>query len=337
MNGDGMAGNAGNWYKHGPGKKGSVYIDSRAVGMYFGLDTPEQIAEMKATLRAPDFPAEKLAGLATYSRTPAGIAKIAMPKKRGGSIPQRSQADRDEFTRRQRESYINGYGGAINEGEVDAFIAKVEGIARAAIADSDLVTRVPYDVLSDILDSGFKNQHATSAGMLRDDGDSDVFVTQLRADAERNMFGIPAGSAPGEYPVYGYLHPKGVAPSRSDNAYMYGTVMITFKDSVRNRATVSTMDSLANGAKNNLMPDPLDSVTINSIADKGRKLATNADRGTKAILDSVRYFETQIHGPTTAADIAGVSFPKTKLEDSGFDSGALVTRLRQLGIEVSYY
>jgi hypothetical protein len=97
------------------------------------------------------------------------------------------------------------------------------------------------------------------------------------------------------------------------------------------------VDSLGIAAAGNLMPDPLDAVTINSIADQGRELNTNANRGTKAILDSVRYFEAQIHGPTSASDIASVSFPKTKLYDSDFDSGVLVTRLRDLGIEVTYY
>ena len=119
--------------------------------------------------------------------------------------------------------------------------------------------------------------------------------------------------------IYGYADTK---EGNNSNKFeggnlpleMYGAVRVEFKDSVRDRTTVTFGDSLGE----TYVPDPIRAVTIDSIQPSSRM---NMDKPWAA----KPYTEVQIHGQTTTADISRVVFPNGAYQST-------LDKLAELGI-----
>lgn len=309
-----MAGSSTSWFKMGKTLKGSVFI-SKAARAKVIMITPEELAsspEARAKLAKFTESLRTTPGKALYVSTmtksplPKGVAKKKDAVVAGARVPQRRPEDRKALEVRLLQKAVEEYRELevietkkLVEITAEEVAQKALDVVRAFIASSDSVMRVPIGVLKSLLESGFKNQHetGTSRGTLD---------PTLRATSESNMFGMARDDTPDKYPIYGYLSPRGVEEGRAVG--MYGDVQIFFKDSVRERTTFSAGDSLGMGYRDSLMPTSLDSPSVSALGGNASRLARLVPGDTWTAHDTVGYFETQIHGKTTAADIARVKF-----------------------------
>lgn len=143
------------------------------------------------------------------------------------------------------------------------------------------------------------------------------------------MFGIPRGSRPEDYPIYGYLDPKDGPPGATYHGVgQYGYVRLTLKDQVRNRTTFTVGDSLGT----NLAPQPVNKPSLLSV---GSYQFDNIDRSSAwATTQKVSYIEAQIHGGVTVRDIAQLDVPA----DANADTVNRVVNLgRKYNIPVQFY
>ena len=129
-----------------------------------------------------------------------------------------------------------------------------------------------------------------------------------------------------ERPIYGYIDIGG----RNDDLRgpmsldMYGQVRVEFKDSVRDRTTVSFGDSLGEA----YIPAPARRLHADAIVKSSKQ---DIDRPWR----TAEYVEAQMHGGVTADDIARVVFP-IGTPDMAYPppSKDILDRLDPLGIPV---
>lgn len=168
--------------------------------------------------------------------------------------------------------------------------------------------RVPKEALHSILKHGVKNQRETgeSRGSFDPDG---------RTNAEHKGLGYPKNLPAGEYPVYGYMeHPY------STNKYPsnYGDVLLLFKDSIRDRTTVTFGDSLGAMGHGDLIGTPVNKAGVESIGDRARALVDFDVEMGRAVpvpvykypeaSENQYYIEAQYHGGVGHKDIKEVIF-----------------------------
>jgi hypothetical protein len=147
-----------------------------------------------------------------------------------------------------------------------------------------------------------------------------------RKAAEADGFGVTSDRAD-DHPKYGYADNPS---AKNDLSAAYGGVQITFKDSVKDRTTVTFGDSLYALMKNSVLPMPMK-------GPSDYRATTDVDaltRGTatpKEINRELGYVEAQIHGPNlTAADVESVHFyPKNSAVAHATQSGD-IARYRKL-------
>lgn len=163
--------------------------------------------------------------------------------------------------------------------------------------------RTTVEAFEKIIESGrIKTQFetGTSKGILDND---------LRAEVERKLFDIPEHSLRKQphvrkRPIYGYLGRDNETPSYELG---YGTVRITFKDSVRPRTTFTGDDSLGAAFR----PSPINAPDPRSIGavrwhEPGKGIY--AEKFEDAFGPYHSYIETQIHGGAGLDDIEKVTF-----------------------------
>jgi hypothetical protein len=180
-----------------------------------------------------------------------------------------------------------------------AYIDAVDEHLRHHLADATISVRVRREALHSILDDGrFKSQFETntSGGALNRD---------LRARAERNMFGYPVDLPDEHRPIYGYVSGSLAEGGAGEN---YGEIRVILKPHVRERATFTLQDSLAEGA----IPQPIDSPTIYAMDSTYRSQdilpALSGVNGSLARVSDY-YAEAQIHGGLAASEIDEVVIP----------------------------
>lgn len=244
---------------------------------------------------SPGFGKSRSGAVKGRARLAPGVSN-ARPLAPAVTIPQRSAADISAREAQMRAEY------RIDAATEERAVAAI----RRVIAESDVVTYAPGDLLGRILDTGVKNQHASDTNKVGSE-----YIRPIRAAWEEGAFGIPSGSPPEDYPVYGILSSRiHTHPSEDGKANSYGTVRIQLRPEVRSRTTVSAGDSLGR----TVMPSPLDSPRLAAIGDMTDKIA-NPGPKIKSIGDlarSIWYFEAQIHGGVQASDIASVIFRRAE-------------------------
>jgi SPP1 gp7 family putative phage head morphogenesis protein len=187
---------------------------------------------------------------------------------------------------------------------------KVDRI-NSAIKDEGIVNiQVPSNVFPQMVlgdEQRFLNQHATgtSKGILNN---------TYRAKAEEVVFGIPSGSAPSQYPVYGYVTTPGVVPR---GVQQYGDLAITLKPNARRRSAFSIGDSLTASYEGNMVPAPVLAPHRAALSRNSRVLDNfhfSADESAESIIkkvnNTVGYIEAQVFGDVTLADIESVTLGK---------------------------
>lgn len=228
----------------------------------------------------------------------------------------------------------------IPEATEPAYRAQVSEAFKQAMEDGVPSISTPEDgVLDELLDSGrFKSQFETMSS-------GGAFNPDARAAQEEMFFGYPQDMPPEERPIYGWVD----HPNNPEQAYrlprQYGAMTWRLKDDIKNRATVTAVDSLSRP----VVPGPW--------RDPGWRAALPAgysDSGlaTYVISDPVYdqglhedVMEAQYHGGVTLDDVRAVDV----VVNEGFDPvgtsgppdyGVLTPeqydRLRKRGIEVNF-
>lgn len=132
----------------------------------------------------------------------------------------------------------------------EEYVSRIEAHLKKVLTDTDICVRVTPANLANVLNDGaYKSVFETGksgAGAYNEKKRKGYYLEQRR-HAERDMFGIDDSETSGR-PVYGYIagRGKGLDP---DNwgLEQYGSTAIVLKDSVRERTTFTTGDSLDNG------------------------------------------------------------------------------------------
>jgi hypothetical protein len=154
------------------------------------------------------------------------------------------------------------------------------------------------DLLSVLRQGRFKSQHETRSS-------HGLYDPEDRARVERGFFGAP--ESPTDHPVYGYLY-NGDEPASTNGPSsgfggtlaQYGPYRVVFRPEVRKRTTYTAGDSLAVEWSGDAQPLPLDDPGLDADVDRGNDASSGPWE--------VGYYEAQVHGELTPADISRVEF-----------------------------
>jgi hypothetical protein len=175
---------------------------------------------------------------------------------------------------------------------------KAIGAVQDYVDSSDLVIRVPIDVIHDVIKKGVKNQFETD----RSEGD---YNPDYRREVEYDLMGIDFSATPRERPVYGYFdHPD----VKDYGAVGYGRVRLILNEDVKNRTTVTVGDSFDEPYKT--AAAPARKIHTGALDDKRDALVEAIREGKKdslgRVLQGSDYVEAQIHGGVTVRDVRRV-------------------------------
>lgn len=158
----------------------------------------------------------------------------------------------------------------------------------------------PHSLALMIRSGRMKSCHETMSSIYRDFPSEIKFYRGARLSYEDHYMGL-GGTAARQRPIYGYV--EGSGGSLGD----YGSVKITFRESVRDRATVTAGDSLNGMAR----PIPVSRVQQADPMDwfqAGVRIRPNERHPAyhKPIKDWAGYIETQIQGGVDLSDIENI-------------------------------
>lgn len=204
--------------------------------------------------------------------------------------------------------------------ERHALAQEVLGLARPCVA-------APLSPAIEIVQSGiFRSQfHTGSSSALLD--------TDLRAMGEWAAFDIPVTADANDRPIYGFAAVGDCVDQRS--VAQYGPVRFVLRDAVAERTTLTVGDSLnwhasAVPLREVITPrQASDASARRGRADWGRILV---ERGIPSYQD-VCYFEVQIHGGVTIADVEEIVLARESRTDGDL-RGRLVQTARAHRIAV---
>jgi hypothetical protein len=161
---------------------------------------------------------------------------------------------------------------------------------------------------------------------------------EARQDLEVGLWGVPETDTG---PIYGYFDTP-LHPSVDNQTRSYGDIKVILKDSVAGRTTITPGDSANHGLtpvlvtdarKGNLSLEQVDSAYLSRPFQSG---ATTVSRPVNSVrkIESIDYFEAQIHGGISLKDIKSVDIRN----QSGYSppvSESTIKTLEQMGIEVT--
>lgn len=169
--------------------------------------------------------------------------------------------------------------------------------------EGDLRIQTPLDFVDSILDDGrFKSQFEVPYSQ-------GAFSPTVRGVQEEMFFGYPQDMPPENRPIYGWLdHPDGEITREHMAGGQYGEVTWLLKPELKDRTTISFMDSLSRPVVPGPIRNPGWRATVPpGYEDNGMSGATpmisdhNYETG---LFDEV--METQYHGGVTLDDVAGM-------------------------------
>ena len=167
--------------------------------------------------------------------------------------------------------------------------AYVDGWAKHVPKEPKIIVRVPFEAIENIAKEGLKTQQETGTSR-------GTFDPTLRDAIETRMF-----DAANTRPIYGYT----LTTRRPSNGPTnYGEVALELKSSVLTRTTLTAGDTFGETVLVTGGPmAPIPVLDIPSASGK-RLMAASAYRATPSANPS--WFEAQVHGKVTAADIARI-------------------------------
>jgi hypothetical protein len=313
-----MAGSSTGWFKTSVGSKGKVFISAATIAARFPYET---VARVKTRLRDPLDLASLVDTLGETSPQPKGQALTAVRAGVSSIIPQRSKADIAAQAAKEL-AWIKESLPPNDTRTPDQVASAAVDMLKRAVMNASVAMRISPLLFGKVLISElFKNQHqtGTSKGTLN---------PALRARWESGAFGLDQYGPPESFPIYGYMSPPGQS-NLDDYASSYGSVRVLFKDSVKDRITISAGDSLGGS----YMPTPINDIGLTSV--DGRAVALTdlpADSSPTQVASGVGYIEAQIHGGLAISDVARVQFSPTAPP-----SKAMQKYLTALGIPWSFY
>jgi len=199
------------------------------------------------------------------------------------------------------------------------------------VADSPIAIRLYAGELFNIAEQGrFKTLEEQPT--LKDNSD----YRQARQELEVGLWGVPEKDTG---PIYGYIDTP-LQPALNNEVGNYGEIKITLKDSVAGRTTITPGDSANHGLTPVLMTDArkgnlsLEQVDSAYRSRHFQKDATSVHIPMNSVrkIESIDYFEAQIHGGISLKDIKSVDVGN----QSGYSarvSEHTIKILKQNGIE----
>jgi hypothetical protein len=207
---------------------------------------------------------------------------------------------------------------------VDKVIEKSKEYLTKTLSDKSISLRLPIEALDNIIKSGgrIKTQFETEES-------KGTFSPAKRNTAERQGLGYPDGISDNKTlrPVYGYISGAGT------EADTYGEIELVFKESVKNRTTVTCGDSLGGFLTSSLCGTPMLSPDIEGMDGQVEKLY----KGNFA--KSNLYMEAQIQGGAHISETATVKFHRQCFSADGIilpEYYDVESKLLDMGIRVEY-
>lgn len=216
---------------------------------------------------------------------------------------------------------------------------RLESELQTMVDSHDLLTRMTVKGLQGVLNAGrFKTQFETK----RSKG---YYDPSIRATTEEALFGLDKDSDPVQRPIYGYVGKRdGSTEIDGDDLVAYGDVIVSFKNEVRDRTTITDGDSMDRNGQGRLathVPTPIKSLDITAMGPSAliamhagaREYVGQGEyeifRPTKPsdVVGGSGYMEAQIHRGVKSTDISHVTF---RTQAPPPDS--LLKKLEKLGI-----
>lgn len=185
----------------------------------------------------------------------------------------------------------------------------------------------PEDFLLVLADGRFKNQFetGTSNGALNQ---------QYRRKVEKEQMGVGSRVAPENRPIYGYAVDGDTHPTNDTGTVRhYGRVVVDLYATVKNRSTVTLVDSLDDPT----VATPMNNPDLRSMSAREYKLPDQYIRGTTMVEP---YTEVQMFGGVSADDIKKVYLRAPNLttrESELATHNATIKKLTELGIPWETY
>jgi len=160
---------------------------------------------------------------------------------------------------------------------------------------------------------------------------------EARQDLEVGLWGVPEEDIG---PIYGYFDTP-LQPSVFNETRRYGEVIVVLKDSVAGRTTITAGDSanhgltpvlVADARKGNLSLEQVDSAYLSRPFQRGETSVFQPVDSVRTI-ESISYFEAQIHGKVSLSDIKSVNI-RNQSYYSPPVSESSIKILKENGIEV---
>lgn len=245
-------------------------------------------------------------------------------------------------------------------GSVEAFADAHRNAIRATVNNSDVVVRVPAEVLDTIMDDNgvIRNQHEVgdSGGFLGLDRraafeqefffDGD-YPRSDEPDDERRYTTEPDDADFSRWPIYGMLMNDDDLRDRDHGGSFYGDVVLVMKPSVKARSTFTIGDSWDENSVHAGRATPLPAILPEGVDPLQAlpKMPSEFHRPTNqksAYVDAgfigySMYFEAQIHGGLSLRDVRKILVSRTENESSrDLDDRIqeITSRLRRRGFEI---
>jgi hypothetical protein len=196
----------------------------------------------------------------------------------------------------------------------DAFHTGLAPPVNAVRRDGRVAVAVTPITMLDILegDGRFKTQFEIG-------GSGGYYDPDLRAGYEAAMFGLHPNVSVEKRTIYGYVFTPGMVDSTG--VEQYGGIRVVLKDSVRDRTTMTVGDSLGTGAVAPVSmngPDVGDKEAYMASSTMANTMHIVVDEGPEELQD-FDYFEAQIHGGVTLADVEEIVILDGELEQDEID------------------
>lgn len=185
----------------------------------------------------------------------------------------------------------------------------------------------PEDFLLVLAEGRFKNQFetGTSNGALNQ---------QYRREKEKERIGVGSRTTGENRPIYGYAVDGGTHPTNDTGTVRhYGRVIVDLHATVKNRSTVTLVDSLDDPT----VATPMNNPDLRSMSAREYKLPDQYTRGTTMVEP---YTEVQMFGGVSADDIKKVYLRAPDLttrESELATHNAIIKKLTELGIPWETY
>lgn len=206
---------------------------------------------------------------------------------------------------------------------------ETEGAMRSVGEEGELRIQTPFDHMGDIIDDGrFKSQFEVPYSQ-------GAFLPEVRAAQEQLFFGYKQDIPPEQRPIYGWVdHPD--AESLHDRMLgQYGEVTWMLNPELKNRTTISFVDSLSRPVVPGPIRDPGWRATVPpGYEDNGMSGMVTDHRYDTGLFDDV--LEAQYHGGVSLDDVTGARVTMASYgswtDQDRLDIGAYAARLADKGI-----